>query len=334
MTAEMKSRFAVAVAALGFFGVGSAAAEEPEAPATATVPAAITVTVPSCRLSEHTGVDDGDAATAGRLVCAEIARAGGAASGARYRVSLGTLGSLVILSVAREADALGSTADSREMTLHGIEEVAVAAPRIADSIVRGTPLPETQTVDNIVGQETREPATRPGKLHFAIALTGTFAPFDQGLGVGPGGILDLHYEMSQVEFGGSLRFGGGSSSDTSPSVAFFAASMGGRYFTSAKDVSPYLGGGLAWSFYSVSVPSGFDGQNSGLGAYFDAGVEVMRTCHAHLAIGVRVDMPFFALNNDVNDVVVGSGFANGSAPPTVQRTLYYVPVSIEARLTF
>jgi hypothetical protein len=59
----------------------------------------------------------------------------------------------------------------------------------------------------------------------------------------------------------------------------------------------------------------------------------MRTRHAHLAMGVRVDMPFFALNNDVNDVV-GSGYANGSAPPTVQRTLYYVPVSIEARLTF
>ena len=331
----MKPLLAVIAALSGLLVVRGAAAEEPGAPATATtatVPAGITVTIPMCRLSEHTGVEDGDATTAGRLVCGEIARAGGDASGARYRVSLGTLGSLVILSVAREGEALGSTADSREMTLHGIEEVAVAAPRIAESIVRGTALPETQTVDNVVGLETREPASKPGKLHFAIALTGTFAPFDQGLGVGPGGVLDLHYEMSQVEFGGSLRFGGGSSSNASPSVAFFAASMGGRYFTSPKDVSPYVGGGLAWSFYSVSAPAGFDGQNSGLGAYFDAGVEVMRTHHAHLAMGVRVDMPFFALNTNVESE--GNGFATGSAPTPQQQTLYYVPVSLEARLTF
>jgi hypothetical protein len=200
--------------------------------------------------------------------------------------------------------------------------------------VHGTPLPETQTVDNVVGQETREPATRPGKLHFALGLTGMFAPFDQGMGVGPGGVLDLHYEMSQVEFGGTLRFGGGSSSSASPSVAFFAACMGGRYFTSAKDVSPYFGGGLAWSFFSVSTPSAFDGQNSGLGAYFDGGVEVMRTHHAHLAMGVRVDLPFFALNNQVQSASNGYTPQTASAAPTVQQTLYYAPVSLEARLTF
>jgi hypothetical protein len=58
----------------------------------------------------------------------------------------------------------------------------------------------------------------------------------------------------------------------------------------------------------------------------------MRTHHAHLAMGVRVDMPFFALNSNVESE--GNGFATGSAPTPQQQTLYYVPVSLEARLTF
>lgn len=328
----MKPLLALAVAASGFLVAASAVAEESEPPASpATAPSAV-VTVPACRLSEHMGIDDADAVTVGRLVCAEIAHAG-AAPGERYRVALGTLGTLIILSVAREGQAPGSTADSREITLHGIEEVAVAAPRLASSIVHQTSLPETQTVDNLVGQETREPKTKPGKVHFALGLVGTFAPIDQGLGMGPGGLLDLHYEMSQVELGGSLRFGGGSSSNSSPTVGFFAACLGGRYYTTERDVSPYFGGGLSWSFFTVSVPSGFNGNNSGLGAYADGGVEVLRTHHTHLALGLRVDLPFFALNNNSG---YSSGFGGSvvQAAPTVQQTLYYVPVSLEARLTF
>ena len=340
MIPVMKPLCAALVAASGLLVVASAAAQEAAPPIVVTavpgpLPPGVSVTMPSCRLSDHTGVDDADAATAGRLVCAEIAHAGDL-SGARYRVSLGTLGSLVILSVAREGDAPGSTVDSREMTLHGIEEVALAAPRIASSIVQGTPLPDTQTVVNLVGQEPREPKTKPGKLHFALGLNGTFAPFDQGFSVAPGGLLDLHYEMSQFEFGGSLRFGGGSSSNTAPTVSFFEASLGGRYFSSDKDVSPYIGGGLSWSFFNLDSPSsGFDGNNSGLGAYIDGGIELMRTHHAHLAMGVRVDVPFFALNNN-NDYT--GGFANGTTAaaqaPAAPQTIYYVPVSLEARLTF
>jgi hypothetical protein len=320
----MKPPLAVSVAVFGLLFAASAAADEAEprggAPA-ATPPA--TATGPGCRLSEHTGISDADATTAGRLVCAEIARSG-AAPGERYRVSLVTLGSLFVLSVAREGDPVGSTADSRETTLHAIEEIAVAAPRIASSIVHGTPLPETQTAEPPAGQETRERQTKPGRVDFAVGLAGTFAPFDQGLSVSPGAFLDLRYEMNQVEFGGSLRFGGGSSSNTLPTVAFFAACLGGRFFTSDGDVSPYVGGGLSWSYYNLNVPAGFAGSNTGLGAYAESGVEVLRTHHTRLALGARVDLPFFALNS-------GSG-SNGNV--TGQQTFYYAPVSLEARITF
>jgi hypothetical protein len=284
----------------------------------------------ACQLVEHRGVDAGDASTAARLICSELVQAGAPAT-ARYRVAFGTLGTLVILSVDREGETPGSTADSRSMTLHGIEEVRIAAPRIAESFVHGGPLADTQTVDNLVDEEARVPRSRPGKVHFAVGLAGAFTPFGDGLGVAPAAILDLHYGMSQLEIGGSLRFGGGSGSSgdhPTPSGSIVSASIGARYFTSNKEVSPYAGGGLAYSYFSVTLPGGFDGASSGLGAYLDAGVEILRTHHAHLALGARLDAPFFALNERASS---SPGTAVSPAPPS---SMYYAPVSLEARLTF
>src|SRR5262249_19805538 len=136
-------------------------------PAIVTVPAGVTVTVPACRLGEHAGIDEPSAQTATQVVCDAIQHAG-ASPGERYRVTLGRLGSIVVLGVEQEGGTVGSTVDSRHMRLQGIEEVTVAAPRIAESLVRGTPLPETEKVDNLVGEETRQPKSKPGKTHFAL----------------------------------------------------------------------------------------------------------------------------------------------------------------------
>jgi hypothetical protein len=116
-----------------------------------------------------------------------------------------------------------------------------------------------------------------------MGLAGALAPYE-GMTVEPGLLLDLHYERNQFEIGGSLRFSTpstwaseASSVTTSPTFGFASASLGGRYFTSNRDFSPYLGGGLAYSYYRVALPSGFDGNASGLGVYVDAGIEVFRT---------------------------------------------------------
>jgi hypothetical protein len=293
----------------------------------------------SCRLGDHEGFEDADSRTALQVVCAEIARAG-APAGARYRVSLGKLGSAVILSVAREGDTPGSTADSREMRLQGVEEVVVAAPRVAESIVKGTPLVETEKVDNLVGQETRQPKSKPGKTHFALGIVGILPPLDQGLTPAPGIVFDVHYETGSQNFelGGTIRFGSnGGGSDAAQTSGFFAFSLGGRGYTSDADISPYVGGGMSWSYFSVHAPAGLiDASGSGLGAYADAGVEILRTHHAHLALGARMDVPFFTLRNSVSVVeaapvgqpIVGTGSATGPS------TLYYVPLSAELRLTF
>lgn len=300
-------------------------------PAPPPPPGAVTITLPPCRLAEHSGYEEADARTAAQLVCAAIAHAG-ASPNEHYRVSLGKLGHVVILSVAAEGTAIGSTVDSREMRLQSIEEVDVAAPRLADAIVHGVPLVETEKVDNLVGAETRQPKSKPGKVHFAIGLMGMAPPLGDGLGASPGLILDTHYETGnqRLELGGSFRFGVGSGGDQTPNSSSVIFSLGGRYFTSDTDFSPYVGGGLSWSYLDYSSPD-FAGQNSGLGAYIDAGAEILRTHHTHLALGLRLDLPFYALNNNGES---NYSPATGTYTTTSQQTLYYAPLSIEMRLTF
>jgi hypothetical protein len=284
-----------------------------------------------CAAGDQTGIDRADARTATALVCAEVAKAGPPAD-AQFRVSLGRLGSIVVLSVARVGGSSG-TSDLREIRLSGIEEVAVAAPRIAESIVRGTPLADTAKVDNIVGEEARTPRVRSGKLHFGLGLVGQLPPLDHGLAPSPGVMLDLHYESHQWELGGSFRAGGGGMDNSAPHLGFVSLSLGGRYFTSDADFSPYVGGGLSWGYQNLSVPAiGFQGDNSGLGAYADAGVEVMRSNNMHLAFGLRFDLPFYSLNANTTYTTYAPGTTTGSA--SSQSSFYYAPLSIEARLTF
>jgi hypothetical protein len=223
------------------------------------------------------------------------------------------------------------------MRLSGIEEVEVAAPRVADSIVRGVPLDETAKVDNIVGNEARQPKSRSGKAHFGLGLLGMSPPVDQSVAPSPGMILDLHYETGnqRIELGGSFRFGVGPGGYTQPSASSAIFSMGARYFLSDADVSPYFGGGLSWEYLSLSVPDqGLNANSSGLGAYVDAGFEVLRTHHTHLAVGARLDLPFFALNDQTSYYTPAGSYCNGGCNASAPSNYYYAPLSLEMRLTF
>lgn len=304
-------------------------APPPPPPAPAQPPAPV-----SCVLGGHAGIDDADAQTTGRLVCDEIARTS-PPPGSRYRVDIGKLGSTIILSVAREGDRPGTTADSRELRLQSIEEVSVAAPRLAGAIVHGEPITETVTTENVVGEETRVPKTRPGSIHFALGLTGLLPPLDQGVAPAAGVMMDWHYEARRLEMGVGLRGGGGSGGGNEPSMGYFMIDVGGRYYFSDADFSPYVGGGLEWMYLNLSVPNeNFSGSNGGLGGFADAGVEVLRTHHAHLAIGMRLDMPFFSIQNGNGNPSTGTYAANGPVTTTFTSSTYYAPVSLEMRLTF
>jgi hypothetical protein len=291
---------------------------------------------PPCRLAEHSGVEDADAATAAQLVCSELARAGAPAT-ARYRVAVGKLGSVIVLSVALEGDTFGSTADTRQMRLDSIEAVPGAAPRIASALVHGTVIEDIDatapSATTSVEPPRPPPPTSPAKVHFALGMIGQFPPLDRSATPAAGADLELHAELSTFEIVTSLR-AGGDDSDRSVGIAFVEFSMGGRYFTSSADLSPFIGGGFAWSYLTLTdnVHNDFDGSHTGLGGYGEIGFEIGRTHHTHLAFGARLDLPFYSLDNSQSFPVAPT--APGQPTPLVIGTLYYAPLSLEVRVTF
>jgi hypothetical protein len=335
----MKTPIAVALfTSLSAFASG-AAADEPSSPMPtlpASAPAAAAPAAPSasCHIGEHGGVDDADAQTATQLVCAELSRAG-APAGATYRVDIGRLGSLVVLTVAREGSLPGSTADARQLKLHGIEDVTSAAPRLAAALVNGTALDEAEVVSQTVAGDKRNPPISASKIHFALGLIGQFPPFDRSATPAPGIDFELHSELDPFEIVGNFRFGA-DSDDRSVGVVFVNFAMGGRYFPGDGDTSPYLGGGFAWSYLSVNdnVNNDFSGSHAGLGAYGEAGVEFLRQRHTHLAIGARLDAPFFSVTNDRSGQTISGGAGTIAPQPVVPPSIYYAPLSLELRLTF
>jgi hypothetical protein len=294
---------------------------------------------PPCRLAEHSGVEEADAATAAQLVCSELARAGAPAT-ARYRVAIGKLGSVIILSVALEGDTFGSTADTREMRLDSIEGVPGAAPRIASALVHGTVIEDIEAPSpaNPPAEPLRPAPSSPAKVHFALGMLGQFPPLDRSGTPAAGADLELHAELSTFEIVTSLRFGG-DDSDRSVGITFVEFSMGGRYFTSSADLSPFIGGGFAWSYLNLTdhVHNDFDGNHTGLGGYGEIGLEVGRTHHTHLAFAARLDLPFYSLENDIGQFTQPPIAPNGGSTQNTQLvigTLYYAPLSLEVRVTF
>jgi hypothetical protein len=300
---------------------------------------------PPCRLGDHSGVDDADAATAAQLVCTALARAG-APSDAHYRVGIGKLGSVFILSLVLEGDTAGSMAESREMRLASVEAVDGAAPKIATAMVHGTVVEDIDRPAPEAGPAPAAPLTpsSSAKVHFALGLIGQFPPLDRSATPAAGADLELHAELSSFAIVTSLRFGSEDSTG-SVGVTFVEFSLGGRYFTSDANLSPFLGGGFAWSYLEMNdnVHHDFNGSHTGLGAYGELGLEVGRLHHTHLAFGARLDLPFYSMQNNVSEVPVASSGTtfNGAgqpigpqSPPLVIGTLYYAPLSLEVRVTF
>ena len=132
----------------------------------------------ACIAGISEGIPRGDAHTAAALVCQALRDTGADVSaepvdpelatgrGSAYRVDIRPLGSLVFVQVIFESP-IGTPVQSRSLQLNGIEEVSVAAPRVADSIVHGTPLEKTAKVthagrrgDARVSQEVRRDDVR------------------------------------------------------------------------------------------------------------------------------------------------------------------------------
>jgi hypothetical protein len=202
----------------------------------------------------------------------------------------------VILQVSFEAP-IGTRRDSRSLQLRGVEEVTVAAPRIADAMVHGTPIGQSAHVGNLVGEETRGYRKQYGEMLAAIGLIGFAYPGDTWSGYGFYG--RLHYEAQHYAIGIDLRLGG--SSDGAGDAALAGISLGARYFFTEEDITPFVSGGagIMWiglrHEYASTLTSDARLSGSGLAGFGDVGMEFMRLHESRFDVLARLDVPFFDL---------------------------------------
>ncbi len=143
-----------------------------------------------------------------------------------------------------------------------------------------------------------------GRVRVGVAALAIQAPGAAGLDPMLGVAVDLRYQRSRFAIGVEAR---GGERDNAASLRQFAAlGLGAKYFFTDGGVSPFLGGGVAYSstWISSRAPPGllvsaaqvpFSGSASGAGAFAEIGVEIFRTKRIHLALALRIDAPFYSV---------------------------------------
>ncbi|AKU97601.1 hypothetical protein AKJ09_04265 [Labilithrix luteola] len=282
-----------------------------QAAAAAPAEERITVTA-TCSLGEHLGVDELDARTAADVVCHELAAR--RATNTEHEVRFGRLGRRIIVTLASRN---GNSYDERRTFVRELDEIYVAAPRLAEALVEGKELDETRTVENVLESEATPPKLRGGVVRFDAgffgqttvgALSAVAAGVDVGLG----------YRTGPWNFGFDLRLGGiGSDRDKPVAHSFDLTS---RYYFTVGDSSPYVGAGMGIASTKLRHSGGtFEG--AGIGMHAIVGFEFLRTQHLAPNIFLRADVPLYTVDGD--------WYGRGQ-----ETWRYVIPVSLNASIAF
>ena len=283
------------------------------------VSAVVQADVPAvCLIGDHPGIPESDAQTAALLVCDELRKQGISVSDPVheaptstnvYRVVLRRLGEKIFVRLSRE-NPVGTIIIERQLTLANIEEMIPAAPRLVEALVHRKPLDATVDMESVTEQEARELRKISGESLWNMGILGIFIP-GTDVAAEAGFEFGWSYETPSYAVGSEMLFGGGGGDDDSSNgAAFFAWSIGGRYFFNKRNISPYAGGGLS----IISVIDEREG-DSGLGAYGVVGIEALRLTESRLKFELRVDRPFFTLESqDIMPITFGIFFSRNYVP--------------------
>jgi hypothetical protein len=234
-----------------------------------------------CTLAAHPGIDDVDAQTSVDIICSELEKRGVPAG---REIRLGKLGGRVLVAV-----------DDKRLLVNSVEEVPVAAPRLAEAVATGASTDETRKVDNVVGPETRAPKIVPGSVGLKGGIIGAM-PATRDSGIAPGVAVGILARSGRFGLDGHLRAGGGGGAETQ--MTHVVLGSGALYYFTDGDFAPYLGGGVGLMHYKLERSRIDSVENTGFGFYAEGGVEALRTHHVAFTVGIRADVPTFNLKSD------------------------------------
>ena len=269
------------------------------------------VTVPggyTCDISEYAAVDPDDARTTADLVCNALA-ARHARPGA-YNVRIGKLGTKLHLVVTERA-----TGEERSLFLDEIEEIRVAAGRLALALAQNQAVEQTQNADNAVPSEV--PPTEQKRAKFG-GFVGVTSMEGVGLVMSPsaGAEGDLVFQLHRLSLLLEARAGGIGSANNL--LGYGALGTGARYYMSDDDTSAFVGGGVSFAYYQANRFLDTSYSGSGFAFYGEVGVAFLRSSGVGIIAALRSDLPLFTL--DQNEYI-----ADGTLSTTSQ---YVVPISL------
>jgi hypothetical protein len=260
-----------------------------------------------CGLGEALGVNPDEATVATRYICGEIWNASAGKPSATYRVHYGKLGAKILVTV--EATESAGMRDERHIEVLALDEVTVAAPRIAKAIVNKTSVQETETADNLLRNEEKASNQKRGAIKLEGGIVGTALLGPPAVAPAAGLNMQLDYVSGRGLIYIGFRFG------ISPNLNTVGVHAGADYHLSDGDIAPFVGGGATWSAVKTT-PDDRQISGSGFGVFLEAGVTAFRTNRTNFRVGIRADVPWYGLQEETR-------VPNG--PPTQ----YYQPTKVE-----
>ena len=261
-------------------------------------------------IGDHAGIDEIDAQSAAILVATEFRKLGISVndpvfktptSGNIYRVTFRRLGEKILVHLSQETPP-GTVVIEKQLWIANIEEMIAAAPRLVDALVNDKPIASTTDIETVTEQEGRELRKVPGESHWNIGFFGAFVPGTDVSGT-PGYRAGWSYELPTYAVESEGRFFVG---DDTHYAAF---SVGGMYFFSKQNISPYIGGGLTVS--NASHDWDFE---RGMGVYASGGVQMLRITQSRLKFEIRLDRPFYTLETkDMMPISIGLFFSRSGS---------------------
>ena len=248
-----------------------------------------------CGLDKSSTLEKAKAKEAAYIVCSDLRAQGVAVSqrvdgdfaGAGYLVRVAKLDRVVVVALSRQ-DGEGRVLAHAQTSLSSLDELIDISPRLARSVVTGSPFSRTARKSTLTDAETRRQKTKHGIFLIGLGLSGSAVPGSPG--VAPGLQLHLQYDLDRFALQ-SVIYGNGDSE-----INQAGASLGGKVFLSDGNLAPYLGGGLAWS-HVVFQFDGIPYEGDGLELYLEGGAELSRFSRVRMGGFIRVGAPLYRARN-------------------------------------
>ena len=251
-----------------------------------------------------------------------------------YRVAFSRLGEKIQVRLTHE-NPVGTIVIERHLWITNIEEIITAAPRLVDALLHEKSIGSTIDMESVTEHEARVLNKMTGESLWHIGFLGLYVP---GTDIFGAAALEFgwSYEAPSYAVGTQFRFRYQEEEDLFEAegdlFSFFSWSIGGRYFLNKKNISPYVGGGLALIGVNFETKTGvrkesdwlgweewvdeYDSEGAnGLGAYGTVGIEFLRLSRSRLNLELRVERPFFNLpSRDVMPITLGVFYSMNYVP--------------------